>query len=214
MSMPSQKSTGTLSAGASPAKSPQRARGHARVAALLEAASLEFAEKGYDGATMTAIAARAGSSIGSLYQFFPTKEQIAAALLESYLNMHAETFRKLRDAASTLDFAARKPADESVPDVPHDHPAFVVLVETYSYALPGTVSIRERLRGEIESVLATVAPHLAPAEIAVRAAVIQQLMKAAVAINDDTSIAGRKAAIDELEGLMQHYLHDTIKPAR
>jgi hypothetical protein len=44
--------------------------------------------------------------------------------------------------------------------------------------------------------------------------VIQQLMKAAVAINDDTSIAGRKAAIDELEGLMQHYLHDTIKPAR
>jgi hypothetical protein len=59
-----------------------------------------------------------------------------------------------------------------------------------------------------------VAPHLAPAEIAVRAAVIQQLMKAAVAINDDTSIAGRKAAIDELEGLMQYYLHDTIKPAR
>jgi AcrR family transcriptional regulator len=215
MSMPSQKSSRTLSAGASPAKSPQRARGHARVAALLEAASLEFAEKGYDGATMTAIAARAGSSIGSLYQFFPTKEQIAAALLESYLNMHAETFRKLRDAASTLDcslLASR--LTRAFLKFRTTHPAFVVLVETYSYALPGTVSIRERLRGEIESVLATVAPHLVPAEIAVRAAVIQQLMKAAVAINDDTSIAGRKAAIDELEGLMQHYLHDTIKPAR
>ena len=44
---------------------------------------------------MTAIAARAGASIGSLYQFFPTKDQIAGALLKSYVNMLAETFRKL-----------------------------------------------------------------------------------------------------------------------
>jgi hypothetical protein len=74
---------------------PRRARGHARVAALLEAAGIEFAEKGYEAATMTAIAARAGASIGSLYQFFPTKDQIAGALLKSYVNMLAETFRKL-----------------------------------------------------------------------------------------------------------------------
>jgi len=51
------------------AKAPRRARGHARVASLLEAASAEFAEKGYEATTMTAIAARAESSIGSLHQF-------------------------------------------------------------------------------------------------------------------------------------------------
>ena len=61
--------------------------------------------------------------------------------------------------------------------------------------------------------LAEVAPHLAPAEIAVRAAVIQQIMKAAVAVNGDTSMASRKAVMDELEGLMRHYLQDAIQRA-
>ena len=159
--------------------------------------------------------ARAGSSIGSLYQFFPTKDQIAGALVESYLNMLAETFRKLSEAAPTLDLSLlASRLTRTFLRFRETHPAFAALVETYSYALPGTVSIRERLRGEIESVLAAVAPHLAPAEITVRAAVIQQIMKGAVAINGDTSIAGRKAAIDELEGLMQHYLHEVIKLSR
>jgi AcrR family transcriptional regulator len=214
MRMDSQKSNGTLSARSGHAKTPQRTRGHARVAALLEAAGTEFAEKGYDAATMTAIAARAGASIGSLYQFFPTKDQIAAALLESYLNMLTETFRKLREAAPSLDLSLlASRLTRTFVKFRSTHPAFAVLVETYSYALPGTSGIRESLRGEIGSVLAAVAPHLAAAEIAVRAAVIQQIMKAAVAINGDTSIASRKAVMDELEGLMRHYLHEAITVA-
>jgi AcrR family transcriptional regulator len=41
-----------------------------------------FAEKGYDAVTMTEVAARAGAPIGSLYQFFPSKETLADALLD------------------------------------------------------------------------------------------------------------------------------------
>ncbi|WP_223191195.1 TetR/AcrR family transcriptional regulator [Paraburkholderia panacisoli] len=213
--MASQKSTGTLRAESGQAKAPRRARGHARVASLLEAAGTEFADKGYDAATMTAIAARAGASIGSLYQFFPTKDQIAGALLESYVNMLAETFHKLREAAPSLDvslLASR--LTRTFVKFRATHPAFAALAETYSDALPGTISIRERLRGEIASVLAAVAPQLEPAEIAVRAAVIQQIMKAAVAINGDTSIASRKAVMDELEGLMRLYLDEAIAVTR
>ncbi len=163
---------------------------------------------------MTAIAARAGSSIGSLYQFFPTKEQIAGALLERYVNMLAETFRKLREAAPTLDISVlASRLTRTFLKFRTSHPAFAVLAETYGTALPGTSSIREDLHGGIASVLAAMAPHVAPAEIAVRAAVVQQLMKAAVAIHGDAAIAGRKAAVDELEGLMQHYLRDTISLA-
>jgi AcrR family transcriptional regulator len=43
-----------------------------------------FAEKGYDAATMTEIAARSGTAIGSLYRFFPTKETLADALITRY----------------------------------------------------------------------------------------------------------------------------------
>src|SRR5258708_20253019 len=77
MSMPSQNASGGL-------RLPQRKPGRRRVAALLEAAGAVFAEKSYDAATMTEVAARAGSAIGSLYQFFPTKELLADALIPQY----------------------------------------------------------------------------------------------------------------------------------
>ncbi len=45
-----------------------------RVDSLLSAAVEEFAEKGYNGASMDAIAKRAGVSKGGLYHHFPNKE--------------------------------------------------------------------------------------------------------------------------------------------
>jgi AcrR family transcriptional regulator len=59
---------------------PQQDRGERRVAEVLEAAAQVIGERGYEGATMTEIAERAGASIGALYQYFPNKEAIAQAL--------------------------------------------------------------------------------------------------------------------------------------
>ena len=67
-----------------PRRIPIQARGEQRVARLLEAAAAIFAEVGYDAATMRDIAARAGASIGSLYQFFPNKEVVARAMKTQY----------------------------------------------------------------------------------------------------------------------------------
>ncbi|WP_025821918.1 TetR/AcrR family transcriptional regulator [Asaia astilbis] len=55
------------------------------MALILDAAGAVFAEKGVDGATMTEIAERSGTAIGSLYRFFPTKEGIALTLLERFI---------------------------------------------------------------------------------------------------------------------------------
>ena len=57
-----------------------------RVNHLLNVAAQVFEEVGYAAATTNAIAARAGVSIGSLYQFFPNKEAIMDALVERYLD--------------------------------------------------------------------------------------------------------------------------------
>ncbi len=54
-------------------------RGLLRVEEILHAAGALFAEVGYDKATTNMIAARAGISPGSLYQFFPNKETITQA---------------------------------------------------------------------------------------------------------------------------------------
>lgn len=54
-------------------------RGLLRAEEILAAAGALFADVGYDKATTNMIAARAGVSPGSLYQFFPNKEAIAQA---------------------------------------------------------------------------------------------------------------------------------------
>jgi AcrR family transcriptional regulator len=63
---------------------PQQDRGERRVAEVLAAAASVIAEVGYEAATMTAMAERAGASIGALYQYFPNKEAIARALRQQY----------------------------------------------------------------------------------------------------------------------------------
>jgi AcrR family transcriptional regulator len=62
----------------------QQERSSKRVAEYPEVAANLFNEVGYEAATMTAIAERAGSSIGGLYRYFPDKQAVALALQTRY----------------------------------------------------------------------------------------------------------------------------------
>jgi AcrR family transcriptional regulator len=62
----------------------RRARGVARIEQILAAAVIVFTRDGVERATTNAIAAEAGISPGSLYQFFSDKGQIAHVLGERY----------------------------------------------------------------------------------------------------------------------------------
>src|SRR5260370_27471172 len=86
---------------------PQQERGERRVAELLEAAAVEFAEAGYDAATMKAIAKRAGASIGAVYQYFPNKEAIVSALRTRYVNEMEEQWIELEEASAGLPVRER-----------------------------------------------------------------------------------------------------------
>ena len=61
-------------------RQPKQKRSQQRVERILEAAAEVFASVGYEAATTHAISARAGTAIGSLYQFFPDKLAIFHAL--------------------------------------------------------------------------------------------------------------------------------------
>jgi AcrR family transcriptional regulator len=63
---------------------PRQARSRETVAAILQAAAEVIAAEGLARASTNRIAARAGVSIGSLYQYFPDKEAIRARLLEQH----------------------------------------------------------------------------------------------------------------------------------
>src|ERR1700742_4165732 len=81
------------------AKEPKRERGKQRVAALMDAGAELFAEKGYEATTMTEIASRAGAAIGSLYQFFPSKEVLAQALFNRFAKRAMASFAKVEAGA-------------------------------------------------------------------------------------------------------------------
>src|ERR1700754_1915756 len=88
---------------------PQQARGERRVTDLLEAAASEFAEVGYDAATMKAIAKRAGASIGAVYQYFPNKAAVLSALRTQYVNEVEERWTHLEEATAGLSVKERVP---------------------------------------------------------------------------------------------------------
>lgn len=63
---------------------PRQARSQERVNRILNVAEKMFVTEGYSATTTNAIAARAGVSIGSLYQFFPDKNAIVQAIAARY----------------------------------------------------------------------------------------------------------------------------------
>lgn len=65
-----------------PRKAPSQPRSAHTVEAILEGAAHILEQQGLAGYTTNAIAARAGVSIGSLYQYFPTKDAVTVALIE------------------------------------------------------------------------------------------------------------------------------------
>ena len=65
-----------------PRKTPVQKRSQATVDAILDASAQVLRKKGYAKTTTNAIAERAGVSIGSLYEYFPNKEAVFAALKE------------------------------------------------------------------------------------------------------------------------------------
>lgn len=62
-------------------KHPRQARSAATVETILEAAARILETKGLGGFTTNAIAEKAGVSVGSLYQYFPTKEAVLTMLI-------------------------------------------------------------------------------------------------------------------------------------
>jgi AcrR family transcriptional regulator len=72
----------TTRRGLMPRKMPLQRRSAETVAVILEGAAHILEERGFEGFNTNAVAARAGVSIGSLYQYFPNKDALLSALIQ------------------------------------------------------------------------------------------------------------------------------------
>ena len=88
-----------------PRKAPKQVRSLATVAAIVEAAARILEEAGHAGFSTNAVAERAGVSVGSLYQYFPSKDALIGALVQretSLLLIDAEAAAALRCGRNAL----------------------------------------------------------------------------------------------------------------
>ena len=93
-----------------PRKSAIQERSRATVDALVEATARILVREGFDKASTNHIAEKAGVSVGSLYQYFPSKEALVAAVIERHQRELMQTARaELAEIfAEPMDEAVRK----------------------------------------------------------------------------------------------------------
>ena len=65
---------------------PQSARGRARLAKILEAATELFLKVGYEQASIDAILVQSGGSKSTLYAYFPTKEDLFRSVIDNVVD--------------------------------------------------------------------------------------------------------------------------------
>ncbi|WP_067471700.1 TetR/AcrR family transcriptional regulator [Actinomadura hibisca] len=190
----------------------RQARGERRMAEILAAAARVFAESGYEAATTNAIAAAAGVSPGSLYQFFGNKEAVARALADRFVSemraAHAAAFDELDHAALDLDELIDRMAD---PIVAFNiaNPGFKALFARPDMP-PGLAAaarpIQAALLGRVERMLEVRAPDLPSDDRARTARVLIQLFQAMVPLVTSTEGDERAASVREMKKVLRGYL--------
>lgn len=77
-----------------PRKHPVQRRAMAMVDAIIEGAIQVLTREGLKTCTTTRIAARAGVSVGTLYQYFPNRDAVLAGVLERHLEQMCENVER------------------------------------------------------------------------------------------------------------------------
>ena len=123
-----------------PRKTPRQARSGATVDAIVEAAARILETGGFDAYTTNAVAKLAGVSIGSLYQYFPTKEAITVRLIARETDALS---RKIAEIDTTI--GGRAPLEQLVRvavEQQFRRPALARLLDIEEQRLPWTGETR------------------------------------------------------------------------
>ncbi|MGG6893144.1 TetR/AcrR family transcriptional regulator [Rhizobium sp. BR 315] len=189
-------------------RTPKRQRGHDRVVILLEAAAKVFARKGYDAATMTEIAAEAHSSIGSLYQFFPTKPLLAEALHIDRLDRLKAGLRDLVERSASLSAADSGEAIfDALAAVIEEYPELPVLAGRRDIPKERKARSRAELKELIANVLRQARPPISD-DIALMSGIVLELLRIAVVVASEPDAAEDRRVVGELRLMLRKRLEE------
>ncbi len=195
---------------------PRQSRGQRRVELLLDAAAEVIAESGIAAATAEAIARKAHTAKGSLYQFFPNRDAVLAALALRY----ADEMRAIHERAFPMDphgLTLERLIDRIVRPLAEFHdrnPAFRRVFATNEGPADDTRSAPVRLRAQLfdsfvdrlDVLFAARNPALSAKERRRAALVSASVGQAVLARRSRAAAAEKKPLLDELKRLLVAYL--------
>lgn len=186
-----------------PRRIPQQKRGERRVSGFLRAAASVIAELGFERSTMTAIAERAHSSVGSLYQFFPNKLSLAEALRNQYIKDIEQSWIALGRQAAAMnaeDLTSR--LVELQIEIMKNHPVLLTLLDVP----PISKARRELIRKRIAEVLLSHQPHMSRAAALRIASIVQQISRGLLSLYAQAGGSEKIAIIEEFKLVLTGYL--------
>lgn len=202
---------------------PRQSRGQKRVELLLDAAAEVIAESGIAAATAEAIARKARTAKGSLYQFFPNRDAVLAALALRY----ADEMRAIHERTFPMDphgMALGRLIDRIIRPLAEFHdrnPAFRRVFATNEGPADDTRSAPVRLRAQLfdsfvdrlDVLFAARNPSL-PAKDRRRAALISASVgQSVLARRSRAAAVEKKPLLDELRRLLLAYLTPMLETA-
>jgi AcrR family transcriptional regulator len=189
-----------------PRRVPQQLRGERRVAGLLRAAACELDEAGYESATMSSIAGRAGASIGSLYQFFPNKDSVVEALRAQYVKEIEKLWAALAAGVNylTTEQLVSRLVRSQI-DFAEGHPGFLAMIDAPPTA--NSPRRREIIHGRIARVILARKPGMSRSKALRVAAVVNQIVRSLLTLYARADGKEEKAAIlEEFQVVLTGYL--------
>lgn len=192
---------------------PRQARGQRRMDAILDAAERVFAEVGYEAATTNAIAARAGTAIGSLYQYFPNKEAILRALADRFLDqLRGVLDVALDDAAALADAPLESLVDRILDPVLAVRAARAGILDLYFRAgRPGgevaqaAHGLIDEIVARLDAIVAAREPWLDPEPRRLRVRIVVEVVRALLPLTAPGGVP-RPEVIAELKRVVRAYM--------
>ncbi len=192
---------------------PAQERSRERLSRILEAAAHEFADQGVEAATIEAIAKRAGTSVGSIYQFYPNKRSLFEAVGDKYL----EEVRALFAVLVTEDVLAASTEWRGIISATIDafaelHRASVTFRAIWANLLysrrffDAGQALNRELADRAEIVFKTLAKDMSPSRRKLLATVVIEAISALLLLSADKPRAQGNALLEEAKTLVHRYL--------
>ena len=189
---------------------PQQKRATRRLANFLDVAAVLFAEIGYEATTMTAIAERSGSGIGTLYHYFPDKQSMAFALLNQYAQKIEAYWKPLMEQAETLSHAAfAETFVERVVEFLSERPAYLHLLAA-PIRFSRDPAARRALRVAIANAFRAKDPSLTSERAVLAANITLQMIKGMTTLYAEAGPGEKPLIIAEYKKALTLYLGSVL----